>query len=711
MTDPTPRFPGYSEVVEIARGGQARILRAYNDRLARFEAIKIYVPATDDTAAAERAGRHFDDEARIAGAYRTPHIIVVHRSEVHDGTPCLFMEYIDGPSLRALIDDRDTKLSLSQIVSILTGAADALDELADSHVPVVHRDVKPDNILLERAGEGIGRAVLADFGVAVRVTDSQSVTGSAGTPRYVAPEQLLCAPPTPRSDQYALACTAFELFAGRPPHRATSIEDRLRQIATGAIGTVPSLAGMDRRLRRADRVFARALSVNPARRYPSSTAFVDDLAYALGVTDLRVRERATLAARRHPRLTAAAAAVTAVGLVVAGVVGYRSVSDLRETVHPTLARPGLYAPCPDLEGLGFTPDPRVTVDSRDISTSKDRLHLIGEFGAFEMVDPYDDSGGETREWRDTDGRRIFPQAFNLDPSSILIPASIVATAEWQRGLPLNAECRYLQNRDSPPDGAVLTVYSDAEPRQASRLNSAPLLEQELMLGPPRTRMIGLDDDHKTRLTTWPATRPPYDTCMARLTGHDGADASPLLVLHQARELAPTACEKLENLIDEQLRQAWRTMSPDEQRDPVSVATHADSLSDSELVRAVREGTRPCGDHAAVGLERRGDVVSTSYGAGCWYVTGRGSRVALFQVSSTLPAPSYFGEPETLSVDGDLVAGVAVSAISVSALSDGGSVPVLWVEFGDEEHADTADSDAHHLLMSMYGRAAGSQVVR
>ncbi|MGW6694940.1 serine/threonine-protein kinase [Rhodococcus sp. NPDC054953] len=696
-----PRLPGYTDVVEIARGGQARVLRAYNERLARFEAIKIYVPDPDNTVAVDRARRRFDDEARITGGQRNSHIIVVHRSEVHDGTPCLFMEFVDGQSLRALLDDADTRLSLPQIVSILADIADALDQLAGSPIPVVHRDVKPDNILLERDADGVGRAVLADFGVATRITGSDTVTDRVGTPRYAAPEQLVGTSPDPRSDQYALACTAYELLTGGSPHREASIEDRLRRIATGEVEPVRSLTGVNRRLRRADRVFDRALARNPARRYPTSTAFVTDLTVALGMTGLGTCGRAVAAARRHPRIAAVAVAATALGLVASGVVGYRSVADLRDPARPILARPGLYAPCPDLESFGFTPDPRFSADTPAGSPSTDQLSVVGGFGAFEVVDPYD---GQDR--RDTRGRFITPEVFRLDAKSVLVPASIVATADSERGLPYGASCRFLQDVDSPPDGAVLTIYSGADPIQAARLNRD--FEQELMLEPPRTRVVGLDDDHKATFTTWSATRPPYDTCTARLTGHDGADAAPLLILHQARELTPAACDKLTDLLDHQLRSAWTTMSPGQRRDAVRPVSTKPAAAGQAMWSTVLDGTRPCGDHAAVGLRLRGPVASAVHGTGCWFETGGGQRVAVFHTDAA-SAPGMVGEPDALTLDGDRVEGTVVSTHSFGSEP----VPVVWVanRADDDALRRAEDNQGRYLLMAMIGRAVGSRAVR
>lgn len=710
-----PALPGYSDVVEIGRGGQARIYRAFNESLSRFEAVKIYAADGGDPAGLERARRRFQAEASITGQSKNPHVITVHRSELHDGVLCLFMEHIDGPSLRAVLDDPEAKLSLPQIVAIAADIGNALDHLASMPTPVIHRDVKPDNILLERdpAG-GFRRAVLADFGVSTRLTGSNPDAESAGTPSYMSPEQLLRKPATPRSDQYGLACTVYELLAGQPPFPSPSAFDRVLAIAD-ANGQEPyppiQLAG--RRMRRADQVLRTALSADPARRHPDSASFAAGLAAALGVSRLGPRRRMLAVARRHPGRTAAALVAALTVLAVGGLAAHRALSDLRTVVNPVLARPGLYSPCPDLLGQGFSPDPRFSLDNYLYATTEDTLLLAGEPGDY-----------RAREFS-VEGMLASPGfTFHLNPAGVLTPMDV---GDRTPSVLLQSTCRYVADLGMPADGAVLNVYPRAFRTAGFDLRPDEDVAARLGLEDPRTVTVGLDADHKAEYTMWASPRPPYDLCVAELTGHDGADVDPVLVLHQDRNLGPSACAKLEDLLGSQLESAWRTMSPQEQRAGPRQPPPA-RPTDEEVWSSLIDGTRPCTDHSAVGLRRIGPATSPVFGEGCWHEDPQGRRALLFQArpgeavrvldDSSLntgrsePSPTFDGhlDVQPFEVDGEILHGTfgLLRFTTRSEIPGDGTVPYLWMETGEGPDEDLVMRQAAYTLNALIYRAVGHQ---
>ena len=202
----------YEVEVEIGRGGAARVFRATN-QAGQLVALKILRPELVVTVTADR----FLREIQIVQKLDHPKIGRLIDSGTSDWLVFYAMPFVDGPSLHLVLSQRG-KISPDDATRV---ARDLLDALAHAHQRgIVHRDVKPDNILISSAG-----TVLVDFGISRAIelagTDRLTKSGMAiGTSRYMSPEQIMGATIVdPRSDLYSVGCVLFECLAGRPPYQ------------------------------------------------------------------------------------------------------------------------------------------------------------------------------------------------------------------------------------------------------------------------------------------------------------------------------------------------------------------------------------------------------------------------------------------------------------------------------------------------------------
>jgi hypothetical protein len=217
------RLDHYDILEVVGRGGMGVVLRARDTKLERIVALKVLAAPL---AASGTARRRFAREARSAAAVRDEHVIAIHAVEDRGPVPYLVMEFIDGCTLEALLR-RGGPLEVRDILRIGVQAASGL---AAAHKQgLVHRDVKPANILLEN---GVQRVKLTDFGLA-RAADDASLTQSgliAGTPLYMAPEQAAGEPLDPRADLFSLGSVLYEMCTGRPAFRAPTTVAVLRRV-------------------------------------------------------------------------------------------------------------------------------------------------------------------------------------------------------------------------------------------------------------------------------------------------------------------------------------------------------------------------------------------------------------------------------------------------------------------------------------------------
>ena len=208
----------------LGRGGFGLVLKAFDPALGRAVAIKVLAPQLATSAAAR--GR-FAREARAAAAVVHDHVVAIHAVDSWNGLPYLVMPYIPGQSLQERVD-RDGPLALKEALRISIQTAQGLQS---AHAQgLVHRDVKPSNILLEN---GVERVKLTDFGLA-RAVDDASLTQSgivAGTPQYMSPEQARGEPVDHRSDLFSLGSVIYFMCAGHAPFRASSTPAVLRRVS------------------------------------------------------------------------------------------------------------------------------------------------------------------------------------------------------------------------------------------------------------------------------------------------------------------------------------------------------------------------------------------------------------------------------------------------------------------------------------------------
>ena len=255
-------FAGCRIEFVLGRGGMGVVYRALQLDLGRPVALKVL--ASDRSADPEFRER-FQRESRLAASFDHPHVVPVHGAGEEDGELYIVMRYVRGSDLHALIK-RDGRLAPERAAAIVGQVGSALD--AAHAAGLVHRDVKPGNVLLSGGGEE-EHAYLSDFGLTRRLEPGSELTESGqwlGTVDFASPEQLHGERVDARSDVYSLGCVLFAALTGKPPFPRGTVPATLLSHLHDAPPR-PSDAGLPRPL---DRVIARALDKDPSRRYPSA---------------------------------------------------------------------------------------------------------------------------------------------------------------------------------------------------------------------------------------------------------------------------------------------------------------------------------------------------------------------------------------------------------------------------------------------------------
>jgi hypothetical protein len=269
---------GYRLDTEIGRGSAATVYRARDERLGRVAALKILAP---ELAGDETFRQWFVPELRAVTAIRNPHIVPVFEAGLADGMLYLAMRYVPGGDVRALAV-REGSMPVGRVAAIVWQAASALDAMHAAGL--VHRDVKPENILVDVTPEGRDWVYLSDF--ALRREPAQAdgpawARSPMSTLACVAPELIEGGPADGRADEYALAASAFDLLTGWPPFFA---DDATALLQAHVSQPPPTLTSRRPELpATADDVMARALAKEPEQRYPSCREFAAALAGALGL--------------------------------------------------------------------------------------------------------------------------------------------------------------------------------------------------------------------------------------------------------------------------------------------------------------------------------------------------------------------------------------------------------------------------------------------
>ncbi len=272
----------YQIVQELGRGAMGRVFRAEDPTIRRPVAIKVISLSTgaspEDEAAFERS---FQREIRSAGGLHHPGIVAIFDAGRQDDIAYIVMELVDGDTFERILH-ADPRPDIPVLLGICREVAVALDY---AHAQgIVHRDIKPANILVTKDGT----ARVADFGIAkvprtgTTISFSHTMVG-AGTPEFMAPEQIRGATLDGRTDQWSLAIMAYRALTGAKPFEAEQMVVVLSQIMS--VDPVPPSEVNPALPRQVDAVMAKALAKDPAERYPTCTEFLDalEMAYRMPV--------------------------------------------------------------------------------------------------------------------------------------------------------------------------------------------------------------------------------------------------------------------------------------------------------------------------------------------------------------------------------------------------------------------------------------------
>jgi serine/threonine-protein kinase len=255
------RLGGYDVLEVIGHGGMGVVLKGFDRELNRYIAIKVLAP---QFARSSLAKKRFTREAQAAAAVVHPHVMAIHQVQPSGQLPFLVMPLVAGESLAERLAAHG-RLELKETLRIGMQAAAGL--AAAHEQGLVHRDVKPANILLEK---GVERAVLTDFGLA-RAGDDASMTRwgvIAGTPQYMSPEQARGEPLDGRSDLFSLGCVLYEMATGTSPFRAETTLATLRRLIDEQ---PPAMASLNAELPPwFVKIVERLLEKDPARRFASA---------------------------------------------------------------------------------------------------------------------------------------------------------------------------------------------------------------------------------------------------------------------------------------------------------------------------------------------------------------------------------------------------------------------------------------------------------
>jgi serine/threonine-protein kinase len=269
---------GYTIVRSIGAGGMGEVYLAQHPRLPRRDALKVLAATV---CADSEYRQRFEREADIAATLWHPHIVEVHDRGDVDGRLWISMDYVEGTDAGELLTGRHPKgMPADEVVRIVTAIGDALDYAHQRGL--LHRDVKPANILIANPGADDERIMLADFGIARRTGETSNLTGTnmtVGTVAYSAPEQLTGAEVDGRADQYALAATAYQLLTGLPPFHNVNPAVVISQHLTAK---PPPIGSRRPDLANLGPVFEKALAKAPADRYAKCIDFARALASCVG---------------------------------------------------------------------------------------------------------------------------------------------------------------------------------------------------------------------------------------------------------------------------------------------------------------------------------------------------------------------------------------------------------------------------------------------
>jgi tRNA A-37 threonylcarbamoyl transferase component Bud32 len=327
VTGPRQRIGDYELCDVLGQGGIGVVYRATDVVLRRSVAIKMLRPGHADNAPMHE---RFLREARAAAALRHDHVVAIHGVSEHAGQPYLVMEYVEGGSLADQLRERGP-LSCAEVVQLGIEVASGL--VAAHAKGIIHRDVKPGNVLWDAAA---GRYKLTDFGLA-KALDDVSLTRSGivvGTPEFLSPEQADGRPVDARSDLFSLGAVLYAAAAGESPFHADSTLATLSRVCTYTprpLGELRSDFPIE-----LSRLIGRLLEKRAERRPGSASDVVAELRHIAGAATLPADSTRPMRIGRPPGLTRRLAGrrVAAVGLLIAAVAAAGTWYATREVAEP-----------------------------------------------------------------------------------------------------------------------------------------------------------------------------------------------------------------------------------------------------------------------------------------------------------------------------------------------------------------------------------------
>jgi serine/threonine protein kinase/DNA-binding SARP family transcriptional activator len=355
---PGTEFAGYRIERTLGRGGMSVVYLAEHDWLQRRVALKVLAP---QLAEDERFRERFVRESRLAASLDHPNVIPIYEAGASGGDLFIAMRYVEGTDLRTLLHEGGA-LPPARTISIVLQVAAALD--AAHEQGLVHRDVKPGNVLLarQRSSEAEEHVYLSDFGLTKRSASDSGITGTGqfvGTLDYAAPEQFKGGTPDARTDVYSLGCVLFECLTGRTPFTSENDAGLMyAHLQEGPPSVTAQQPGLPREI---DRVVARAMAKAPTDRQQTAGILADEASLALRITS-GVAAGAPDRSRLRRLIPAIAVAIALLaGIVLASV--FRS--------EPERARDGSPSSPPAVASP--TPSPTFRTDERPLRGDEPRL--------------------------------------------------------------------------------------------------------------------------------------------------------------------------------------------------------------------------------------------------------------------------------------------------------------------------------------------------
>ncbi|WP_395308292.1 bifunctional serine/threonine-protein kinase/transporter substrate-binding domain-containing protein [Mycobacterium sp. AMU20-3851] len=447
--DATP-FGHYQLQELIGRGGMGEVYRAYDTKTDRIVAVKVLPPQLAQDAVFQQ---RFRRESQAAAGVNDPHVVPIHGYGEIDGRLYLDMRLIEGRTLGAMLSDTGKPLDPAFAVQIIEQVASALD--AAHELGLIHRDVKPSNILLTKQNF----AYLIDFGLARTAGESGMTTAGStlGTLAYMAPERFDGGFADARADTYALTCVLYECLTGARPYPADSLE---QQIAGHMVSPAPKPSESNARLAAFDEVIEKGMAKKPAKRYQTGAELAAAARRALTApvratgsgrhTAARSAVRRTEGNRRLPQRALLVAGVLVV--VGAGAVAAWNWWDTRSTQDwPDGAVPAIAAAVPaDIRESG-----KLVVGVNVPYAPNEFTNSDGEIVGFDvdLMDAISRTMGLTPEYREKEFDDILPAV--RDGSLDVGMSSVTDTLDRQKVVDFvtyfEAGTLWAQRKDSSVD--------------------------------------------------------------------------------------------------------------------------------------------------------------------------------------------------------------------------------------------------------------------